>query len=94
MNEWGTMTFLRTLPSFLWWVTLCLAALALVVQIAIAFARSGAVPGMTLLAEFTVTIALLAIPVGIAWKGRQEGSLWYAAGALVLLGTMGKIFFL
>jgi hypothetical protein len=87
------LAFLRSLPNTLWWITLSLAVVALFTQIAIAMARSGAVAVETLLAEFTFTLAFLALPVGIAWRGRQEGSLWYAAGALVLLGTMAKIFF-
>ena len=87
------MSFLRELPKTLWWVTLSLAALAMAVQIAIAIARSGAVSREELLLEFALTLALLALPVGIAWRGRRDGSLWYAAGALVLLGALGKIFF-
>jgi hypothetical protein len=87
------MAFLRTLPNTLWWITLSLAVVALLTQIAIALARSGAVGVEQLLAEFAFTLAFLAIPVGIAWRGRQEGSLWYAGGALVLLGALAKIFF-
>jgi hypothetical protein len=85
--------FLRTLPNTLWWVTLSFAGLALVTQLAIVVARSGSTSREQLLLEFALTVALLAFPVGIAWRGRQQGSLWYACGALVLLITMGKIFF-
>jgi hypothetical protein len=87
------LALLRSLPGALWWVTLSLAGLAVLVQIAIAVARSGAVPLLELLIEFAITLALLAIPVGIAWRGRRDGSLWYACGALVLLAALGKIFF-
>lgn len=87
------MRFLRTLPQQLWWVTVFFAVLALITQTAIAFARSGAVAWQMLLLEFILTIALLMIPVGIAWRGRQQNSLWYAAGGLFLLATMARIFF-
>jgi hypothetical protein len=86
-------SFLRTLPDTIWWVTLAFAGLALVTQIAIVVARSSSTNMTQLLLEFALTVALLALPVGIAWQGRQRGSLWYACGALVLLVTMGKIFF-
>ena len=59
----------------------------------IAVARSGAVGVELLLAEFTFTVAFLALPVGIAWRGRQQGSLWYAVGGLFLLLVMARIFF-
>lgn len=88
------LTFLRTLPQRLWWVTLSLAGFAVLAQIAVALARSGSVSAQTLLTEFILSLALLAVPVGIAWRGRQEGSLWYATGALVLLVVLGKIFFM
>jgi hypothetical protein len=87
------IVFLRTLPNTLWWITLSLAVVAMLTQIAVAMARSGAVSVEQLLAEFVFTLAFLALPVGIAWRGRQEGSLWYAAGALVLLLALGKVFF-
>jgi hypothetical protein len=85
--------FFRTLPNTLWWITLALAIVALLTQIAVAVARSGAVSVEQLLAEFVFTLAFLVLPVGIAWRGRQQGSLWYAAGALVLLLALAKIFF-
>jgi hypothetical protein len=87
------IAFLRTLPNTLWWITLTFAIVAALTQVGIAVARSGAVAVEMLLAEFTFTIVLLALPVGIAWRGRQEGSLWYACGGLFLLVTMAKIFF-
>jgi hypothetical protein len=85
--------FLRALPDTLWWVTLFFAVLAFLTQIAISFARSGSVGVGQLLAEFVVTVALLALPVGIAWRGRQLRSLWYALGALVLLVAFARIYF-
>jgi hypothetical protein len=87
------LAFLRTLPNTLWWITLGLAIVATLTQVAIAIARSGMIAVEQLLAEVTFTIVLLALPVGIAWRGRQEGSLWYACGGLFLLVTMAKIFF-
>jgi hypothetical protein len=87
------IAFLRTLPNTLWWITLTLAIVAFFTQIAIAVARSGAVGVELLLAEFTFTVAFLALPVGIAWRGRQQGSLWYAVGGLFLLLVMARIFF-
>jgi len=84
---------LRTLPTRLWWVTLFFAVLAFFTQMAIAVARSGVVAWELLLAEFTFTIVLLALPVGVAWKGKQENSLWYAGGGLFLLAVMARIFF-
>lgn len=87
------MTFLRSLPEALWWTTLFFAVLAIFSQVAIAVARSGSVGIGQLLGEFVVTIALLAIPVGIAWRGRQQRSLWYALGALALLVAFARIFF-
>jgi hypothetical protein len=87
------LTFLRTLPDTIWRVTLAFAGLAIVTQIAIGVARSGSVSVMQLLVEFVLTLVLLAVPVWIAWRGRQQRSLWYAVGALVLLATMWKIFF-
>jgi hypothetical protein len=87
------MAFLRTLPNTLWWITLFLAVVAFFTQIGIAVARSGAVSVESLLAEFIFTLVFLAIPLGIAWYGRQRGSLWYAAGGLFLLFAMARIFF-
>ena len=87
------VSMLRTLPHTLWNVTRFFAVLAFFTQMAIAVARSGAVAWELLLAEFTVTLALLALPVGIAWRGKQENSLWYAAGGLFLLAVMGRMFF-
>ena len=87
------MAFLRTLPNTLWWVTLFLAVVAFFTQIGIAVARSGAVSFELLLAEFVFTLVFLAIPIGIAWYGRQKDSLWYAAGGLFLLVAMARIFF-
>jgi hypothetical protein len=85
--------FLRALPDTLWWVTLFFAVLAFLTQIAISFARSGSVAVGQLLAEFVVTIGLLAIPVVIAWRGRQRRSLWYALGAIVLLVAFARVYF-
>ena len=87
------LAFLRALPNALWWATLGLAILAIFTQIAIAVARSGAVALWMLLLELVVTVGLLSLPVGIAWYGRQKRSIWYTAGALVLLLAMGRIFF-
>jgi hypothetical protein len=88
-----SVSFLRNLPQRIWWVTLFFAVLAFFTQMAIAVARSGAVGWELLLAEFTFTVVLLALPVGIAWKGKQENSLWYAGGGLILLAVMARIFF-
>ena len=87
------MAFLRTLPNTLWWITLFLAVVAFFTQIGIAVARSGAVSGGLLLAEFVFTLIFLAIPISIAWYGRRKNSLWYAGGGLVLLMAMARIFF-
>jgi hypothetical protein len=87
------MAFLRTLPNTLWWITAFLAVVAFFTQIGIAVARSGAVSVGRLLAEFVVTIVLLAIPISIGWYGRQRGSLWYTGGGLFLLVAMARIFF-
>ncbi|MCC7024036.1 MAG: hypothetical protein IT338_14525 [Thermomicrobiales bacterium] len=84
----------RSLPNTVWWITVFFATLAFFTQIAIGIARSGAVPWGRLLLEFALTLALLAIPVAIAWRARQQGSLWYAFGALVLLVAMARIFFM
>jgi hypothetical protein len=85
--------FLRGLPETLWRATVALAFLAFFVQIAIAVGRSGAVSFERLLLELVVTVAFLALPVGIAWRGKREGSLWYAGGGLFLLTALWKIFF-
>jgi len=87
------MTFLRALPNTLWWTTVFLAVLALFSQVAIAIGRSGTFAPQMLLVELVVTVALLALPVGIAWRGRRENSLWDAGGGLVLLLALGRIFF-
>ena len=87
------ISFLRTLPKTLWWATVFLAVIAFLTQIAIALARGGAGGIGMLLLELLVTLALLALPVGIAWRGRRENSLWYAAGGLFLLAALGRIFF-
>ena len=87
------LVFLRGLPETLWRATVGLAILAFCVQIAIAVGRSGAVSIQWLLVELVVTVALLALPVGIAWRGKRAGSLWYAGGGLFLLAALWKIFF-
>ena len=87
------LAFLRSLPKTLWWITLFLAVVAFFTQVGIAVARSGAVSIELLLAEFVFTLVFLAIPLGIAWYGRQRGSLWYAGGGLFLLVAMARIFF-
>ena len=87
------LTFLRTLPNTLWWITLFLAVVAFFTQVGIAVARSGAVSVGMLLAEFIFTLVFLAIPLGIGWYGRQRGSLWYTGCGLFLLVAMARIFF-
>ncbi len=87
------MAFIRSLPNTLWWITIFLAAVACLTQIGVAVARSGAVSLELLLAEFVFTLVFLAIPVGIAWYGRQRRSLWYTGGGLFLLIAMARIFF-
>lgn len=86
-------TFLRALPNSLWWVTVFFAVLACFTQIAILVGRSGAMAFGMLLAEFIVTLAILAVPVGLAWRGKQTQSLGYALGALVVLLGFARIFF-
>ena len=87
------MAFLRSLPNTLWWTTVFLVVVAIFTQIGIAVARSGSVSVQRLLAEFVVTLVLLAIPLGISWHGRQRGSLWYTGGGLFLFVAMARIFF-
>ena len=87
------MAFLRSLPNTLWWITAFLGVVAFFTQIGIAVARSSAVSVGRLLAEFVFTVVLLAIPLGIAWYGRQRSSLWHTAGGLFLLLAMARIFF-
>ena len=87
------MAFLRSLPNTLWGITAFLAVVAFFTQIGIAVARSGAVPVGRLLAEFIVTLAFLAVPLGIGWYGRQRGSLWYTGGSLFLFIVRARIFF-
>jgi hypothetical protein len=86
-------TFLRGLPERIWWVTLILTGFAIITQLGLAYTRSATTSTETLLAEFLLTLALLALPVWIAWRAKQDGSLWYACGALVLFVAMAKIFF-
>lgn len=88
------LALIRALPNALWWVTVFFAILAFFTQIAIAIGRSGTVAFWMLLVEFCITIAILALPVALAWRGRQQQSLWYATGALVLLVAFARIFFL
>jgi hypothetical protein len=85
--------FLRGLPETFWRATVALAVLAVLVQIAIAIGRGEAVSFAMLLFEFAVTVTLLALPIGIAWHGKRENSLWYAGGGLFLLAALWKIFF-
>jgi len=87
------VAFLRSLPNTLWWVTLFFAVLAFFTQIAIAVARSSTVSVTSLLLEFLATLLFLSLPLYIAWRGKQRGSLWYAVGALVLLVAFARIFF-
>ncbi len=86
-------TFMRSLPERIWWVTLILAGLAVVDQLGLAYARSSSASLETLLAEFLLTLVFLALPIYTAWRARQEGSLWYACGALVLFVALARIFF-
>jgi hypothetical protein len=86
-------TFLRSLPERIWFVTLILTGLAVITQLGLAYARSGTTSREALLAEFVLTLVFLALPVFTAWRARQEGSLWYACGALVLFVALAKIFF-
>ena len=87
------VSFFRTLPNTLWWLTLFLGGVAFFTQIGSAVARSGAVSIELLLAEFVFTLVFLAIPLGLAWYGRQRGSIWYTGGGLLLLVAMARIFF-
>lgn len=84
---------LRAIPNALWWVTVFFAVLALFTQLAIAVARSAAISWTQLLLEFALTTALLCIPVGLAWVGKQRQSLWYALGALIVLIAFARVFF-
>ena len=85
--------FVRALPNSLWWVTVFFAVLAFFTQIAIMIGRSGVVAFWMLMAEFVVTLAILAVPIGLAWRGKQQQSLGYAIGALVVLLGFARIFF-
>lgn len=87
-------TLLRGLPNTLWWAVVFFAVLAVFTQIAILFGRFGSVDLWMLLIEFCVTIAILAIPVGLAWRGRETQSLWYSIGAVIVLAGFARIFFL
>ena len=87
------MAFLRTLPNTLWWITVFLAGVAFFTQVGVAVARSGAVSLELLLFEFVFTLVFLALPLGIAWYGRERNSLWYTGGGLFLLLAMWRIFF-
>lgn len=87
------MAFLRALPNMIWWITVFFAILAFFTQIAISLGRLGSSDALMLLAEFVVTLALLCLPVAIAWRGRQQGSLWYGVGALVILAAFARIYF-
>jgi hypothetical protein len=87
------LSFLRSLPSTLWWLTVFLATVAFFTQVGIAVARSGAMSLELLLAEFMFTLVFLAIPLGIGWYGRERNSLWYTGGGLFLLLAMWRIFF-
>lgn len=87
------LAVIRALPNMLWWVTLFFAVLAFFTQVAIMVGRSGSVAIWLLLAEFCVTLALLGLPLWLAWRGRQQQSLWYALGALVILVAFARIFF-
>ncbi len=86
-------TLLRALPNSLWWVTVFFAVLAFFTQVAIMVGRSGAVAFWMLLVEFIVTIGILAVPIGLAWRGKQQHSIGYAIGALVVLLGFARIFF-
>jgi hypothetical protein len=85
--------FIRRLPDSLWNVTIFVVVLAFFTQIAISLARSGAVPGMQLVVEFVLTVALLCIPVALAWIGKQRQVAWYSLGALVVLLAFARVFF-
>ena len=85
--------FIRRLPDSLWNVTIFVVVLAFFTQIAISLARSGAVPGMQLVVEFILTVALLCIPIALAWIGKQRQVAWYSLGALVVLLAFARVFF-
>ena len=85
--------FIRKLPNSLWNVTIFFAVLAFFTQIAVALARSGAVPGLQLILEFILTAALLGIPIALAWVGKQRQIAWYSLGALVVLVAFARVFF-
>lgn len=84
---------IRKLPNTLWSVTVFFAVLAFFTQVAVSLARSGAVPGLQLILEFILTIALLCIPVALAWFGKQQQRVWYSLGALVVLVAFARIYF-
>lgn len=85
---------LRALPNTLWWAVVFSAVLALFTQIAIMVGRFGSVSLWMLLIEFCITIALLALPVVLAWRGREKQSVWFAIGAVIVLAAFARIFFL
>jgi hypothetical protein len=82
-------SFLRGLPKLLWRATVFLAILAVLAQIGLALGAGGEISVEWRLVELGVTLVLLALPVGIAWRGKREGSLWYAGGGFVPLVSMG-----
>ena len=84
---------IRKLPDSLWNLTVFFAVLAFFTQIAISFARSGAVPGLQLIVEFILTAALLCIPLVLARVGKQPQVAWYSLGALVVLVAFARVFF-
>lgn len=86
-------TLIRKLPNNLWNLTVFFAVLAFFTQIAISFARSGAVSGGQLLLEFVLTVALLGIPIVLAWIGKERQKVWYSMGALIVLIAFARIYF-
>lgn len=89
----GMIAFWRALPNTIWWITVFFAVMAVFTQIAISIGRLGSSDAFMLLAEFVVTVALLCLPVIIAWRGRRDGSLWYGLGALIILAAFWRIYF-
>ncbi|MFT4037933.1 MAG: hypothetical protein QM692_07110 [Thermomicrobiales bacterium] len=47
-----------------------------------------------LLFEFTLSAALLGIPIALAWLGKERQKVWYSIGALIVLIAFARLFFL
>lgn len=85
--------FIRRLPDSLWNVTILFAVMAFFVQVAFVFARNSSESMERLLPEFVISVALLGIPLYLAWVGRQRQIVWYSLGALLVLAAFARVYF-